>query len=56
MPVVSAGGREMQPPKKLAVVAVPVDLQSLVDTHDEPFVVIDSRGRCLRALRCLRLL
>jgi len=37
----------MPSPKKPVVLSVPVDLQSLVDTHDQPFVVIDSEYRVM---------
>ena len=37
----------MQPPKKTAVTTVPVDLQSLVDSHEQPFVVIDHEYRVM---------
>jgi transcriptional regulator with PAS, ATPase and Fis domain len=37
----------MQPIKKPAVIPVPVDLQSLVDSHQQPFVVIDSEYRIM---------
>jgi transcriptional regulator with PAS, ATPase and Fis domain len=31
----------MQPQKKVSELSVPIDLQSLVDSHEQPFVVID---------------
>ena len=37
----------MQLPGKKAAISVPVDLQSLVDTHERPFVVIDSNYRVM---------
>jgi len=37
----------MQTSKKPAVHSVPVDLQSLVDSHEQPFVVIDSDYRIM---------
>ena len=37
----------MQPAKKHAAIAVPVDLQSVVDSHELPFVVIDSEYRVM---------
>ena len=37
----------MQPTRKITVVPVPVDLQSLVDSHEQPFVVIDNEYRIM---------
>ena len=37
----------MQPTRKTTVVPVPVDLQSLVDSHEQPFVVIDNEYRIM---------
>ena len=37
----------MQPAKRSAAIAVPVDLQSVVDSHELPFVVIDSNYRVM---------
>ena len=40
-------GEDMQPSRKTTVKPVPVDLQSLVDSHEQPFVVIDNEYRIL---------
>jgi transcriptional regulator with PAS, ATPase and Fis domain len=37
----------MQPARKTTITPVPVDLQSLVDSHEQPFVVIDNEYHIL---------
>ena len=47
MTVISAEEQDMLPAIKPVVTPVPIDLQSLVDSHKQPFVVVDNEYRIM---------